>query len=91
MSFVDYFMASFLYGFPYRYRSFTFLKTLAKSNGNHIAIAFKSEKERQHHNYAKMFQMVLHPHGIAPTLLKLDLWSTGAGFYSYYMIYPLRE
>jgi len=24
--------------------------------------------------------MVLHPHGIAPTFLKLDSWSPGAGF-----------
>ena len=58
MSFVDWFMASFLYCFPYCYhssnycdsnscRSFTLLKALAKSNGNLIAIAFKSEKERQ--------------------------------------------
>ena len=48
-------MASFLYCFPYSYRSsnycdsnscrsFTLLKALAKSNGNLIAIAFKSEK-----------------------------------------------
>ena len=57
-SFVDWFMASFLYCFPYCYRSsnycdsnslrsFTLLKALAKSNGNLFAIAFKSEKERQ--------------------------------------------
>ena len=55
--FVDWFIASFLYCFPYSYRSsnycssnscrsFTLLKALAKSNGNIIAIAFKSEKER---------------------------------------------
>ena len=25
-------------------------------------------------------QLVLHPHGIAPTFLKLDSWSPGAGF-----------
>jgi len=24
--------------------------------------------------------VVLHPHGIAPTFLKLDSWSPGAGF-----------
>ena len=24
--------------------------------------------------------VVLHPHGIAPTFIKLDLWSPGAGF-----------
>ena len=47
MSFVDWFMASFLYCFPYSYRSFRLLKALAKSNGNLFAIAFKSEKERQ--------------------------------------------
>ena len=46
MSFVDKFLASVLYCFPYSYRSFKFLKALAKSNGNLIAIAFKSEKER---------------------------------------------
>jgi hypothetical protein len=53
MSFVDWFMASFLYCFPYSYRSsyycdssFTLLKVLAKSNGNLIAIAFKNKKER---------------------------------------------
>ena len=40
-------MASFLYCFPYSYRSFSLLKALAKSNGNLFAIAFKSEKERQ--------------------------------------------
>ena len=56
--FVDWFMAYFLYCFTYSYRSsnycdsnscqsFTHLKALAKSNGNLIAIAFKSEKERQ--------------------------------------------
>ena len=50
-------MASFLYCFRYSYRSsnycdsnscrsFTLLKALAKSNGNLLAIAFKSEKER---------------------------------------------
>ena len=27
-----------------------------------------------------MVQFALHPHGIAPTLLKFDLWSPGAGF-----------
>ena len=54
MSFVDGFMASFLYCFPYSYRSsnycdsnscrfFTLLKALAKSNGNLFAIAFKSK------------------------------------------------
>ena len=32
-------------------RSFTLLKALAKSNGNHLAIAFKSEKELQLSNY----------------------------------------
>ena len=48
-------MASFLYCFPYIYRSQhycdsnscrspTLLKTLAKNNGNHIAIAFKARK-----------------------------------------------
>ena len=52
------YMASFLYCFPYSYRSSnccnsnscrssTLLKALAKSNGNPFAIAFKSEKERQ--------------------------------------------
>ena len=45
MSFVDWYMASFLYCFPYSYRSFTLLKALAKSNGNLIAMALKSEKE----------------------------------------------
>ena len=55
MSFVDWFIASFLYCFPHSYRSFnycnsiscrcfTILKALAKSNGNIIAIAFKSQK-----------------------------------------------
>ena len=49
------FMASFLYWFPYSYRSsnycdsnscryFTFLKAIAKNKSTHIAIAFKSEK-----------------------------------------------
>jgi hypothetical protein len=47
MSFVDWRMASFLYCFPYSYRSFTLLKALAKSTGYLLAIAFKSEKERQ--------------------------------------------
>ena len=52
MSFVEWFMASFLYCFPYSYRSFnycdsnscrsfTLLKALAKSNGYLFAIAFK--------------------------------------------------
>jgi hypothetical protein len=27
-----------------------------------------------------MVHLVLHPHGIAPIFLKLDLWSPGAGF-----------
>ena len=27
-----------------------------------------------------MVHLVLHPHGIAPTFLKLDLWSPGVGF-----------
>ena len=56
MSFVDWFMASFLYCFPYSYRnsnycdsnrcsSFTLLKALAKCDGNLFAIAFKSERE----------------------------------------------
>ena len=58
MSFVDWFMASFLYCFLYSYRSskycdsngcrsLTLLKTIVKSNVNLIAIAFKSEKERE--------------------------------------------
>ena len=59
MSFVECFMASFIYCFPYSYRSskycdgnsycsYRHLKALAKSNCNLIAIAnaFKSEKER---------------------------------------------
>jgi hypothetical protein len=56
--FVDWFMASFLYCFPYSYcssnywnsnscRSFTLLKALAKSNGNLFAIAFKSDNFRE--------------------------------------------
>ena len=55
MIFVDWFIASFLYCFPYSYRSsnycdsnscrsFTLLKALAKSNGN--LIAFKSDNYR---------------------------------------------
>ena len=51
MSFVDWFMTSFLYCFLYSYRSsnycdsnschsFALLKALAKSNGNLIGIAF---------------------------------------------------
>ena len=58
MSFVDWFMASFLYCFPYSYRSsnycdsnscrsFTLLKALAKSNGNLFAIAFNSDNYRE--------------------------------------------
>ena len=54
MSFVDWFMASFLYCFLYSYhssnncdsnrcRSFALLKALAKSKSNLIAIAFKSD------------------------------------------------
>ena len=54
MSFVDWFMASLMYCFPYSYRSsnycdinsccsFTPLKVLAKSNGNLFAIVFKSK------------------------------------------------
>ena len=27
-----------------------------------------------------LVHVVLHPHGIAPTFLKLDSWSPGAGF-----------
>ena len=45
--FLDWFMASFLYSFPYSCRSFTLLKKLAKCNTNLIANAFKSEKERE--------------------------------------------
>ena len=45
--FVDWIMASFLYCFPYRYRSFTLLKALAKSNGNLFAIAFMSDNFRK--------------------------------------------
>ena len=42
-------MYSFLYCFPYRYscRHFTLLKALAKSNGNHFAIASKSDNFRE--------------------------------------------
>ena len=58
MSFVVWFMTSFLYCFPYIYRSsnycdsnscrsLTLLKALAKSNGNLITIAFNSKKEQQ--------------------------------------------
>ena len=32
-----------------------------------------------------MVNLVLHPHGIAPTFLKFYSWSPGAGFYSYYI------
>ena len=62
MSFVDWFMASFLYCFPYSYCdsnsccSFTLLKALVKSNGNLIAIAFKREKERQLSLLQQMFK-----------------------------------
>jgi hypothetical protein len=44
MSFVDWFMASFLYCFPYSCRSFTLLKALVKINGNLIAIALRASK-----------------------------------------------
>ena len=44
--FVDWFMAIFLYCFPYSYRSFMLLKVLAKSKSTPIAFAFKSEKEQ---------------------------------------------
>ena len=47
MSFVDWFMASFLYCFPYSCRSFTLLKALTKSNSNLFAIAFKSENHQK--------------------------------------------
>ena len=51
MCFVDWFIASLLYCFTYSFRSSNYatilLKALAKSNGNLIAITFKSEKERQ--------------------------------------------
>ena len=47
MVFVDWFMASFLYCFPCSYRSFTLLKALAKSKGNLIANAFKSDNFRK--------------------------------------------
>jgi hypothetical protein len=51
MSYVVWFMASFLYCFPYNCRSFTLLKALAKSNGTLmiilIAIAFKSDNFRK--------------------------------------------
>ena len=57
ISFVDWFMATFLYCFPYSYRSpnycdsnscrsFTLLNALAKGNGNLFAIAFKSDNYR---------------------------------------------
>ena len=57
MGFVDWFMTSFLYCFPYSYcssnycdsnncRFFTLLKAIAKSKSTHIAIAFKIERER---------------------------------------------
>ena len=29
--------------------------------------------------------LVLHPHRIAPTFLKLDSWLPGVGFHSYYI------
>jgi hypothetical protein len=52
MSFVDWFMASFLYGFQYSSRSsnycdssFMLLKALAKCNSNLFNITYKSEKE----------------------------------------------
>ena len=32
-----------------------------------------------------MVHLALHPHGIAPTFLKLDSWSQRASFYSYYI------
>ena len=63
-------MASFLYCFPYSYRSsnycdsnscrsFTLLKALAKSKSTHIAIAFKSENEQQYYPYAIAFKSEL--------------------------------
>ena len=30
--------------------------------------------------------LVMHPHGIAPTILELDLWSPGAGLFLLYII-----
>ena len=32
-----------------------------------------------------MVHLVLHPHGIAPSFLKLHSWSPGAWFNSYYI------
>ena len=60
MSFVDWFIASFLYCFPSSFRSsnycdssscrsFSLLKALAKSISNIFAIAFKSENFRESH------------------------------------------
>ena len=65
ISFVDWFMASFLYCFTYSYlssnycdsnscRSFTLLKAIAKSKSTHIAIAFKSEKEQRFYLYISL-------------------------------------
>ena len=48
MSFIDWFMVSFLYCFPNSYRSFMLLKALEKSNNNLFAFASKSKKKRQH-------------------------------------------
>jgi hypothetical protein len=58
-------MASFLYCFPYSYRSsnycdsnscrsFTLLKALAKSESTHIAIAFKGENEQWFYLYSSL-------------------------------------
>ena len=34
--------------------------------------------------------MVLNPHGIEPTFLKLDSWSPGAGYYFYYNLQCIK-
>ena len=38
----------------------------------------------------KMVLMVLNPHGIDPTFLKLDSWPLGCRFYSYYNLKSIK-
>ena len=46
----------------------------------HAENFFKGTIEDELQIVLKWIHLVLHPHGIAPTLLKLDTWSPGAGF-----------
>ena len=55
-------------------------KSIILTNADSVFIVDQSEKSIVHKKIPRLVPMVLYPHGIAPTFLKMDSWTLGADF-----------